>query len=188
MSTNQLVPDSSTFEISNNAMNLANLGVTNSKIADNTITGSKITSHTIDNTKILGLPTVNTIDSWVPVMHGNELQYRVIKPFNADGSIPSSAIANNAIKSTNIDWATLRYRFTATSDSKGFFEIPTSVVKPTTGFIISARLVGAVDGFLLLYNDETLNKRYTLRYMLFDFTPITGTKRDIDILYCLNPQ
>lgn len=38
--------------------------------------------------------TVNTSDTWVPVCSGNNIQHRVIKAFNADGTIPKSAMAH----------------------------------------------------------------------------------------------
>lgn len=98
-------------------------------------------------------------------------------------------VGNSSITSDNVDWATMRHRFTATSDSNGFYAVPTDVVKPTTGFIVSARLVGGADsanGYLLSYID-TRQERYTLRCMNWDFTPNAGTN-PIDILYCLNSQ
>jgi hypothetical protein len=37
--------------------------------------------------------TANTTATWVPVANGNTIQHRVIKAFNSDGTIPSSALS-----------------------------------------------------------------------------------------------
>ena len=47
--------------------------------------------------------TANTADTWVPVGNGNKIQHRVIKAFNSDGSIPTSAIANSAVTTDKIN-------------------------------------------------------------------------------------
>lgn len=53
-----------------------------------------------------GWSTANTTDEWVPVATSNyELQHRIIKPFNADGSVPASAI----------DWGTVSKQITHSS-------------------------------------------------------------------------
>ena len=63
----------------------------------------------ITSSKLKGWSTANTTDEWVPVATSNyELQHRLIKPFNADGTIPTSAIANSAVTSAKIDWTTTR--------------------------------------------------------------------------------
>lgn len=57
--------------------------------------------------KLKGYTTANTTDEWVPVStSGGELQHRVIAPFNADGTIPTSAIADTAVTNAKIDWTT----------------------------------------------------------------------------------
>lgn len=41
--------------------------------------------------------TANTADTWMLVGANEKIQHRVVKPFNADGSIPTSAIADGAV-------------------------------------------------------------------------------------------
>ena len=48
--------------------------------------------------------TANTSDTWVPVATGNTIQHRVIKKFNSDGSIPSSAL--NICTGTEVHFGT----------------------------------------------------------------------------------
>lgn len=48
--------------------------------------------------------TQNTSDTWVPVANGNNIYHRVIKAFNSDGSIPSSAL--NICTSTEVHFGT----------------------------------------------------------------------------------
>ena len=65
----------------------------------------------ITTSNLLGFGTANTTDTWVPVSGPNsQLQHRVIKPFNADGSVPNSAIdwssTTRPLYYTGTDWAT----------------------------------------------------------------------------------
>lgn len=58
-----------------------------------------------------GYSTANTTDTWVPVTTSNaEIQHRVIAPFNADGTVPNSAIdwssTTRPIYYKGTDWAT----------------------------------------------------------------------------------
>ena len=85
----------------------------------------------IDSSNLSGYLTANTTDTWVPVSTGTgELQHRVIKAFNSDGSIPTSAIAdsavttakinNTAVTSAKIDWGSCRTFGTGTLNSTYF--------------------------------------------------------------------
>lgn len=51
----------------------------------------------ITTSNLSGFSTANTTDTWVPVSSNGNLQHRVIKAFNSDGTIPTSAIANGAV-------------------------------------------------------------------------------------------
>ena len=71
--------------------------VSNAQIADGSITESKLNDFS----------TANTTDTWVVVANQGKLQHRVIKTFNADGSIPTSAIANGAVTEDKIDYSSM---------------------------------------------------------------------------------
>lgn len=61
----------------------------------------------ITSNLLKGWSTANTTDEWVPVATSSrELQHRLIKPFNADGTIPTTAIADGAVTNAKIDWST----------------------------------------------------------------------------------
>lgn len=68
------------------------------QVANGEITGDLIANNTITSDKLKGFLTANTTDTWVPVTTGTgEIQHRVIAPLNADGTIPTSAIADGAV-------------------------------------------------------------------------------------------
>lgn len=53
---------------------------------------SKLANGCIKSDHLSGFSTANTSDTWVPVASNGNLQHRVIKAFNSDGSIPKSAM------------------------------------------------------------------------------------------------
>lgn len=68
------------------------------QVANGEITNDLIANNTIRPEKLKGYATTNTTDTWVPVTTGTgEIQHRVIAPLNADGTIPTSAIADGAV-------------------------------------------------------------------------------------------
>lgn len=81
--------------------------ITTAKVADGAITTDKIPNDSIKPYKLKGYATTNTTDTWVPVSTSDgEMQHRIIAPFNADGTIPTAAIANSAVTNAKIDWTT----------------------------------------------------------------------------------
>lgn len=173
-------------------------------IADNAITTAKIANGQITTDKLKGFSTANTTDSWVPVSSNGELQHRVIKAFNADGTIPASALGSNAVETAKIKdgavtnakiasstietgkikWSTLKYNFTATTDGNGFMVVPTSVVRPATGFIIAVRKIGT-QMFTNIFSDTQGGGRFTIQCETWDHQKIGNTSVNIDILYVL---
>lgn len=75
-------------------------------LAPGSIDATELADEAVTSAKLKGWSTVNTTDEWVPVATSTrELQHRLIKPFNADGTIPTSAIANSAVTNAKIDWS-----------------------------------------------------------------------------------
>lgn len=77
----------------------------------------------ITTSNLSGFSTANTTDTWVPVSSNGNLQHRVIKAFNSDGSIPKSAMHgmpcpdySNAITS----WGTINSSTSKTVSADGF--------------------------------------------------------------------
>lgn len=84
---------------------------------------SHLANGCIKSDHLSGFSTANTSDTWVPVASGGNLQHRVIKAFNADGSIPKSAMHgmpcpdySNAITS----WGTINSSTSKTVSADGF--------------------------------------------------------------------
>lgn len=105
------------------------------------------------------------------------------------GTVGSSQFANNTIAMGRIDWSTMVATFTATTDGAGFMEVPTSVVKPATGFILGARkhaLTGAPsdDAMFVPFTNWAVD-RYTLKVMFYNLTPVNNASIEVDIVYCL---
>lgn len=65
------------------------------------IVASVIPDGAITSVKLNDFNTANTVDTWVPVASNSKLQHRVIKPFNADGSVPASAVASDVAKTAD---------------------------------------------------------------------------------------
>lgn len=103
MSTNQLVPDSSTFEISSNAMNLANLGVTGGKIADTTITGGKLANGAVTSAKLAFPITGGGAGSYIQARDKTTVYNN---NFNSSSFIPvaSSKTVNGVWSMGTIGW------------------------------------------------------------------------------------
>lgn len=68
-----------------------------------TVSTSQIADGAVTSAKLAGFSTANTTDTWVPVASNGNLQHRVIKAFNSDGSIPASAIADSAVTTAKIN-------------------------------------------------------------------------------------
>ena len=62
------------------------------------VTTADIVNGAITAEKLYDLSTVNTTDTWVPVINGSKIQHRKIVAFNADGTVPNSAL----------DWVSIR--------------------------------------------------------------------------------
>lgn len=60
--------------------------------ASNSVTNANLQDGSITAPKFSNFNTANTVDTWVPVAASSDIQHRVIKAFNADGSIPRSAM------------------------------------------------------------------------------------------------
>ena len=85
--------------------------ITSAKVADGAITTDKIPNDSIKPYKLKGYATTNTTDTWVPVSTSDgEMQHRIIAPFNANGTVPNSAIdwssTTRPLYYTGTDWAT----------------------------------------------------------------------------------
>lgn len=89
------------------------IAFTANQSTDTTVTpvwdgGTQIKDQTITSTKLKGYSTANTTDTHLLVTTGTgQVQYRPAKPFNADGTIPASAIASKAVTSDKVDWTTI---------------------------------------------------------------------------------
>ena len=64
-----------------------------------TVDTAGLADGSVTPAKLAGFSTANTASTWVPVSSndGLRLEHRRIKPFNADGSIPISAIENGEV-------------------------------------------------------------------------------------------
>lgn len=99
------------------------------------------------------------------------------------GTVGSSQFADNTISRTRLSWSTFRYNFTGTSDNNGFVGVPTSVVDPTTGFILAARAYNE-DAFCTPFG-STSEGRYGMKCETWDRTPFANQSIRIEIIYCL---
>lgn len=75
------------------------------------------------------------------------------------------------------------YSFTGTTDANGFVAIPTSVVRPSTGFVIAVRTPGT-DAFPMIYSDN-YNSRFTISCRQWNLNPVASTSVTLNILYKL---
>lgn len=99
------------------------------------------------------------------------------------GTVAANQFANNTIDKARLKWSTFRYNFTGTSDNNGFVPVPTSVVKPTTGFILAARAYNE-DAFCTPFG-STSEGRYSIKCETWDRTPFANQSIRIEIIYCL---
>lgn len=104
-------------------------------------------------------------------------------------AISASDIADREITSAMIDWSTAKANFTATSDGAGFLEVPTSVVRPSTGVILGAKKHAKTnessdDAMFIPFTNWALD-RYTIKAMFFNLDVIANTSIEMDIVYCL---
>ena len=74
--------------------------------------------------------------------------------------------------------------FTATSDGNGFVNVPTTMVAPSTGFVVGTRIADSNNGFALPYTNNT-NSRFTICCKKWDMTAIANTSIKVEILYKL---
>lgn len=90
----------------------------------------------------------------------------------------------NDVTSTMINWSTMKYTFTGTTDGNGFVPVPNSIVKPSTGFIIGARCTN-LTMFTEIFSDTLDGGRYTIQCNTWDHVHYANTSVTIDILYVL---
>ncbi len=90
----------------------------------------------------------------------------------------------SSVGSSTIDWSTMKYSFTDTTDGNGFVPVPNTVVKPATGFILAARCTN-LEVFTLVYNDAGNKDRYTIKCETWNRQPISNASITIDIIYVL---
>lgn len=93
------IPDISMLSYWNGAYSGTNSNLT--YFASNSVTTTNIQDGAITSVKLNDFNTANTVDTWVPVASNSKLQHRVIKPFNADGSVPASAVASDVAKTAD---------------------------------------------------------------------------------------
>lgn len=99
------------------------------------------------------------------------------------GTVGSNQFANGTIDKARLNWSTFRYNFTGTADNNGFVPVPTSIVKPTTGFILAARAYNK-DAFCTPFG-STSEGRYGMKCETWDRTPFANQSIRIEIIYCL---
>ena len=99
------------------------------------------------------------------------------------GTVGSGQFADNTISRTRLNWSTFRANFTATTDGNGFLAVPNTTVKPTTGFILGARMYNK-DGICTVYNGYS-EGRYTLKCTDWNWVPYGSTSIRCEIIYCL---
>lgn len=58
-----------------------------------TVGTTQIADGAVTAAKLYDRNTANTADTWMLVLNGDKIQHRVVKAFNADGSIPKTALA-----------------------------------------------------------------------------------------------
>ena len=138
---------------------------------------------------------IDTVDTALSTTSVNPVQNKIITEAIGDtvadldnkidrGDVQSADIANGAVTSAKIDWSTMKYTFTGTTDGNGFVPVPNSIVKPSTGFIIGARCTN-VNMFTEIFNDTLDGGRYTIQCNTWDHVHYANTSVTIDILYVL---
>lgn len=96
------IPASATVITNTNITNYSGKLLGSGMIADSAITTGKIADGQITTAKLKGASTANTTDTWLLVDASGEIQHRVAKPFNADGTIPAAALASNSVTTAKI--------------------------------------------------------------------------------------
>lgn len=99
------------------------------------------------------------------------------------GTVAANQFANGTIDKARLNWSTFRYNFTGSSDNNGFVPVPTSIVKPTTGFILAARAYNK-DAFCTPFG-STSEGRYGMKCETWDRQPFANQSIRIEIIYCL---
>ena len=138
---------------------------------------------------------IDTVDTALSVTSTNPVQNKVIAEAIGDtvadldnkierGDVQTADIANGAVTSAKINWSTMKYTFTGTTDGNGFVAVPNTVVKPSTGFIIGARCTN-LNMFTEIFSDTLNGGRYTVQCNAWDHTHYGNTSVTIDILYAL---
>ena len=118
-----------------------------------------------------------------------------------DGSITGAKLEDTTISSSKMNWSTVSnsnmdtlmgktrsYTLTGTTDANGFLPIPDSIVTPSDGYVISARIEtqGTHGAFCIVYNDYNQGTwRYSVRLLNYDLTPThwTSTSATVYIKY-----
>lgn len=135
-----------------------------------------------------------TVDSSLSVTSTNPVQNKVITEAIDDtiatldnkidlGNVKTTDIVNSAVTATKIDWSTMKYTFTGTTDGNGFVPVPTATVKLTTGFILAARAYNK-DAFCIPFG-STSEGRYGIKCETWNRQPVANSSVTIDILYVL---
>ena len=138
---------------------------------------------------------IDTVDTALSTTSVNPVQNKIITEAIGDtvadldnkidrGDVQSADIANGAVTSAKIDWPTMKYTFTGTTDDNGFVAVPNTVVKPSTGFIIGARCTN-INMFTEIFSDTLNGGRYTVQCNAWEHTHYSNTSVTIDILYAL---
>lgn len=137
---------------------------------------------------------IDTVDSALNTTSTNPVQNKVVTQAINDantlidnkisyGDVQTSDIANGAVTGGKINWSSMKYTFTGTTDGNGFVPVPTAIVKPTTGFILAARAYNN-DAFCTPFG-STSEGRYGIKCETWNRQSFANTSVTIDILYAL---
>lgn len=135
-----------------------------------------------------------TVDTALSVTSTNPVQNKVITEAIDDtvasldnkidlGNVKTTDIVNKAVTGGKINWSSMKYTFTGTTDGNGFVPVPTAIVKPTTGFILAARAYN-MDAFCTPFG-STSEGRYGIKCETWNRSPYANQSIRIDILYAL---
>lgn len=94
-----------------------------------------------------------------------------------------------------IDWASMKYTVSGTTDGSGFLSVPHNIVSPSTGIIVATRLKSITTGggdlgaayvdVLTNYNDAQTHDLYALRLKNWNDTAWASKAVEVDIFYAL---